>query len=236
MKNNITSLRAKCGNLNLELDCFVALLLAMTILILISSNALAAAPKSGPAEVENKRTAMPKITPPPVYTPPGRIKIEPPKDWIADNQSGTSQGVAMVFYPKDGSWQKSPSVLYLRTSDRIDGSVQKIIDADIASYQDINPRVKVTDEKGLFTADNALAIVKKLSDDASKNMELIAYILQDETISIITLNARNEKEAKKAYPAFKALVNSYAFIDEDRDAFTNEDEDIVEADKGAEKK
>jgi hypothetical protein len=187
---------------------------------------MAAAPKSGPAEAENKaRPAMPKVTPPPVYTPPGHIKIEPPKGWIADNQSGSAQGVAMVFYPKGGSWQNSPSVLYLRTSDRIDGSIQKVIDADISSYQDINPNITVTEDKGLFTADNTLTVVKKLKDDESGNMELIAYIMQDQTISIITLNARNEKEGKKAYPAFKALVNSYQFLDEDKDAFSNEDDD-----------
>lgn len=192
------------------------------VLISVSTAALAVpAPKSGP-DLVPERKEVPKQ---PVYTPPGRIKIEPPKNWIADNQSGAAQGVAMVFYPKGGTWATSPSVLYLRTSDRIEGSVQKIIDADIASYQDINPDVKVSDDKNLFTGDNALAIVKRLKDEQSGNMELIAYMLQDQTISIITLNSRNEKEAKKAYPAFKALVNSYQFVDDDKDAFSEENEE-----------
>ncbi len=191
------------------------------LLILSSAPALAAAPKSGPDQVP-ERKEMPKPAVVPVYTPPGHIKIDPPSGWVADNQSGVAQGVSIVFYPKGGSWQNSPAVLYLRTSDRINGSVQKIIDEDIASYQDINSNVKVYDDTNLFTKDGALALVKKLKDDKSGNMEEIAYILQDETISIITLNARNEKEAKKVYPAFKNLVTSYQFIDEDRDEFSNE--------------
>lgn len=197
--------------------------LFLILAISISSAALAAAPKSGPDQVPSERK-IPKIQEP-VYTPPGHIKIDPPKDWVADNASGSNQGVAIVFYPKGGSWANSAAVLYLRTADRTNGSVQKTIDSDVASYQDINPNVVVTEDKNLFTKDGALAIVKKLHDSESGNMELIAYILQEQTISIITLNARTEKDAKKAYPAFKDLVGSYRFIDEDRDAFSDDDEE-----------
>ena len=205
------------------------------LLISLSTPALAVlAPKSGPEQVPQRKEVP--VVKTPVYTPPGHIKIDPPKNWIIDNLSGAAQGVSMVFYPKGGSWADSKAVLYLRTSDRIEGSVQKIIDEDIASYQDINPKVKVSNDANLFTKDNALAVVKKLKDDESGNMELISYIMQDQTISIITLNARNEKEGRKAYPAFKALVNSYQFIDEDKDAFSNEEDEDENDDGEPEKK
>ena len=169
-------------------------------LIAISSAALAMpAPKSGPDQVPgaSTRADVPQAPAAPVYTPPGHMKISPPDGWIADNQAGSTQGVAMVFYPKGGSWATSPAVLYLRTAERINGSVQKIIDADVASYQDINPNITVDSDKNLFTGDGAIAIVKKLKDSDSGNMELIAYILQEQTISIITLNARTEKKTRR---------------------------------------
>jgi len=208
---------------------FKNLVFVLAISLSVSAQAMPA-PKSGPDSVPQRKEIPVEKTP--VYTPPGHIKIDPPRGWIADNQSGAAQGVAIVFYPKGGSWAESPAVLYLRTSDRIQGSVQKIIDADIASYQDINPNIKVTEDTGLFTKDGSLAVVKKLKDDESGNMELIAYIMQDQTISIITLNARNEKEGKKTYNAFKNLVNSYQFIDEDKDAFSNEDDEDENNDEG----
>lgn len=156
--------------------------------------------------------------------PSGHFSIDPPKNWVADNESGASQGVAMVFYPKGGSWKDSPAVLYIRVADKISNSVQRLIDEDVKNYQEISPDVEVTDQSGIFTKDGRLAVVKKIQDKASGNMEEIAYIGEEQTITIITLNARSDKEAKKGIAAFKELVGSYKFmkadvaVDENTDA------------------
>ncbi len=143
--------------------------------------------------------------------PTGIVKIHAPDGWQASDKEGVAQGANVVFFPKGGSWSTSPAVFYLRTADKVDNSLVKTIDAELAHYKENAPQVVITDEPGLFTNDGKIAVLKKIKDHKSDNLEIVAFVSEPNSVSVITLNSKTEKEAKKDYPAFKALVNSYSF-------------------------
>src|SRR5579871_3436427 len=61
-----------------------------------------------------------------------------PKGWVLDNQSGISQGLYAVFYPKGSSWAKGSVVMYTNTGSKEEKgqeTLQKMIDDDVANYR-----------------------------------------------------------------------------------------------------
>jgi len=47
-----------------------------------------------------------------VYGSDYAFGLTAPKGWMLDNESGVSQGMHAVFYPKGGSWKGSTIVAY----------------------------------------------------------------------------------------------------------------------------
>jgi hypothetical protein len=143
--------------------------------------------------------------------PLGTVKVDAPKGWVADSNVGVAQGASVVFYPKGGSWDKSPVVFYLRNADKIDNSLIKTVDSEMAHYKENAPQANITDEPQTITKDGKIVIVKKIHDKKSDNMEVISFIGEPYSVSVITLNSKSTKGAMKVMPVYKQLVSSYSY-------------------------
>ena len=49
-----------------------------------------------------------------VYGPKAAFNISAPKGWVLDNESGASQGLPCVLYPKGSSWSDAKTVMYAK--------------------------------------------------------------------------------------------------------------------------
>ena len=49
-----------------------------------------------------------------VYGPKAAFNIGAPKGWVLDNESGASQGLPCVLYPKGSSWSDAKTVMYAK--------------------------------------------------------------------------------------------------------------------------
>jgi hypothetical protein len=49
-----------------------------------------------------------------VYGPKAAFNISAPEGWVLDNQSGVSQGLPCVLYPKSESWADARTVMYAK--------------------------------------------------------------------------------------------------------------------------
>lgn len=140
--------------------------------------------------------------------------LKAPKDWVMDNQSGVSQGIHAVFYPKGSSWDKGTAVMYTNVMAKASEkqSLQDLIDEDIRGFKQNSPNLKVEDGETLTLEKGKSAVVKKFTNDANGNYESVAYINEPKVAVIIVLTSRSKKDYEASLAAFRELVASYLFV------------------------
>src|SRR6184192_582796 len=68
--------------------------------------------------------------------------LSAPKGWVMDNESGVSQGLHAVFYPKGSSWGKGVVVMYTNVMEKRDKqTVDDVIKNDIADFKANSPNL-----------------------------------------------------------------------------------------------
>jgi hypothetical protein len=140
-----------------------------------------------------------------------------PPGWMLDTESGASQHVYAVFYPKGSSWDDGPAVMY-SNAQTLDGrSLQKAFEKDFKDLQTKSPDLKATDGGFLETKDKKQALLKYYTGDRYGNYEAVAYVPEKTVVANIVLTARTKAEYDRALPSFKLLVGSYKFLTEEPD-------------------
>lgn len=148
-----------------------------------------------------------------LYGPNFSYTLSAPKGWILDNESGVSQGLSAVFYPKGSSWSKGQTVAYTRVVKKNDQlTVSDIIIADINDFKSESPALKVEDAKAIDLGKGKTAIIKYFSNDSHGNHEALAYIDEAKSVVMIVLTARAKQDFDSSLGAFQGLVGSYFFI------------------------
>lgn len=137
-----------------------------------------------------------------------------PKGWVMDNQSGVSQELYAVFYPKGSSWAKGSVVMYTNVLAKTneEQSLQGVISEDIQRFKQTSPDLKVGEGGTLPLKHEKSAVVKTFSNDAYGSYESVAYINESKVVVIVVLTARSKKDHDASLPAFRELVASYFFI------------------------
>jgi hypothetical protein len=140
--------------------------------------------------------------------------VQAPKGWVLDNESGVSEGLHAVFYPKGSSWEKSPVVMYAQTFKKPetgDSSLAKFIEEDMDNFRAKSPNIKIKVLKPIPTGDKKQAQIRDLTGDRHNSHELIAYIEEKEGFAMIVFHADNEKLFKQSNNAFSSLVSRYLY-------------------------
>ncbi|MBV8814705.1 MAG: hypothetical protein JO271_09455 [Verrucomicrobia bacterium] len=140
------------------------------------------------------------------------FELKAPLGWVLDDNVGNDQGLNVVFYPEESSWDKSDAVCYARVrslDNRVSNIDQQVKDTVKAFRANGNPHVEAKFVKTITTEDASKAQVYFFTGDQFGNNEATAYVLAKGSIHFITLSARNKKAFRDALPAFDALVASY---------------------------
>ena len=137
--------------------------------------------------------------------------LKEPPGWVMNSETGNSQGVAAVLYPKGSSWKEAVTVMYARVIDKDETqpTIEKVISEDIAEMMKLNKESKVSDSLSIKTGDKKESTVKVFYDAANKNYESVAFIDEPKVVVILALSSRDKLEYEKSLPAFQALVGSY---------------------------
>lgn len=176
-------------------------------------------PQKPEAKKEAKREVL-EVQSGVVYGPGHAFSLDPPAQWVLDNQSGVDQGLQAVFYPTGKSWTNSPAVMYANVylkKDPKNENAATVAAKDIADFRKHSRTFKVLDADPLPVGDLVddkprQALVKYFSGDDFGNFEAVAYINESKVVVMLVLSARKEDEFKKALPAFADLVRSYHFL------------------------
>lgn len=140
------------------------------------------------------------------------FELKAPRGWYLDNEVGRSQGLSVVFYPRDFAWDSAPAVCYVgvrtlsgkvtQVEDQVDDTLRNLHEHGVA-----NPQAHLT--RTITTQDASKARIYYFTGDRAGNREATAYIQAKSSIHFITLSARDSAALQNALPAFESLVSSY---------------------------
>ncbi|MGA8656475.1 MAG: hypothetical protein WB586_10030 [Chthoniobacterales bacterium] len=140
------------------------------------------------------------------------FELKAPRGWVLDNDAAREQGLNVVFYPKDSSWDNGKAVCYVRVK-TLDSTVRTIEDQVKDTLKNLrengSPNAGARFVKSLLTQDASKAKVFYFSGDRFGNLEATAYIQTKNTIHFITLSTRDANTFQYSLPAFESLVTSY---------------------------
>ena len=141
--------------------------------------------------------------------------VKAPEGWVSDNNSGVNQGLHAVFYPKGGSWEKSPTVMYARGVD-IDttSTLEDFIENDIGNFKKDFPGMKIEELDSIIIKEKErVAKVVKFSGGGYQHADAVAYIKEKKNISMIVITTKIPKELDAYYSKFIELVQSYMHVE-----------------------
>ena len=139
--------------------------------------------------------------------------VERPKGWVLDDESGRNEGCTVVFYPKHTTWANSTRVIYITNNPKSRyPSVENAIKEDTSKFKNRHPGIRVTPSQMLVTADHRKVRTLDFQHEQDKYFELVAYIEEPHTITMITLSTQSKAEFNQNLPLFKKFVSSYYFL------------------------
>lgn len=143
--------------------------------------------------------------------------LNTPKSWVVDYEMARELGLPLVFHPKGETFKYAEAVMYAGALSKIRNGVrsfEQVMEDDIQEFRKGKPKVEVKRVPDIRTKrDNKSAIVKSFTGgkEGLQSHEAVAYINEPNIVVMIAISARSEDAFNEAYPAFKALVESYSF-------------------------
>jgi hypothetical protein len=147
-----------------------------------------------------------------IHEPAFRYTITAPSGWVYDTEMAKEMRLSVVFYPDTTKWTKSPIVMYVNPTVKLDSNqtVEEVAQMDIKNFQKDSPEVKAAYFKTLKTYPQGFdCLVYKFENQAKNNYELVAYIEHGYHVLMIVMGTRNKNLFKQNEAAFDRLVTSY---------------------------
>src|SRR5947207_6853518 len=147
-----------------------------------------------------------------VYGPKAAFNISAPEGWVLDNQSGVSQGLPCVLYPKSESWSDARTVM----SAKIAGTQFEDVNAFVAmAIKDMEkthgkPKEKVASGK---TADGHDYFINEYpASKTYSQWERVAYVQLPHAVAYIVLSSRDHASYQKDSGALQQVLKTFAYL------------------------
>jgi len=142
--------------------------------------------------------------------------VSAPKGWVLDDTSGMGSRIRCVFYPQGQQWSSAATVMYVNPLHGFgakERTLQMLIADDEKSFKKRSPRGRITEGGTLPTgAVNKSARVRYFSDSGGAPHEAVAYVPEKDLVMLVVLSARTPEGFQKSLPAYRELVQSYAWV------------------------
>jgi hypothetical protein len=148
-----------------------------------------------------------------VYGPKAAFNIGAPKGWVLDNESGASQGLPCVLYPKGSSWSDAKTVMYAKIASTQFEDVNAFVAWAIQGMKAKHgiPKEKIASGK---TKDGHDYFINEYP--ATKNYsqwERVAYVQLPRAVAYIVLSSRDEASYRKDSPALQEALKSFIYLE-----------------------
>ncbi len=138
-----------------------------------------------------------------------------PDGWVLDNGIMNDQGIYAVFYPAGSNFQNakdSGTFMYFNVEGKDpDATIPKMMADDAKQVQHDAPAAVVVQSDPIKVGDVSVPVLR-FAPGAFDRYEAVAYIGEEKVLVMVVISSKNEDLAKKDYPAFMLLVQSYKWL------------------------
>jgi hypothetical protein len=148
-----------------------------------------------------------------VYGPKAAFNIGAPKGWILDNESGASQGLPCVFYPKGSSWSDAKTVMYAKIASTQFEDVNAFVATAIKDMMKTHgtPKEKIASGK---TKDGHDYFINEYPATKSYSQwERVAYVQLPRAVAYIVLSSQDEVSYRKDAPALQEVLKTLVYLE-----------------------
>jgi hypothetical protein len=139
--------------------------------------------------------------------------VHAPKGWIFDNQSGVSQGVHCVMYPRGTTWRTASEVIYVTIGELASGqALEGFVAADVEEFRKKSPGLEVVTLDPVGLASGQESLVRRFRGDPFGNHECIAYAQLGGSVAVFVLSCRTSEGYEKSVGPFRDMVAKAALV------------------------
>jgi hypothetical protein len=162
-----------------------------------------------------------KENPAPLIVEPNKYSytFSVPQGWAFSFEQAQEFGVRIVFFPKNGDFHTSRSVIYVSEVNTVcnsncAGAISLAIAKTIRETRDDSPSVRVAVEHPLRIMEGGEAQVRVLTGlrDPRQVKEALAFIEHNEAIVLVVLTTGDTKTWEQDYRVFQAVVSGHKFF------------------------
>lgn len=138
-----------------------------------------------------------------------------PEGWVADDSSGMSSKIRVVFYPRGQKWKTAPTVMYvnpIHQDARTVKPLEAMIARDVGDFHKHVPQGKVITAPKIKTRSGQVGEVRYFAPDGTAPLEAVAYMEEKGLVNLLVMSAHDAEGFKSALPAFHDLVFQYRFV------------------------
>ena len=147
-----------------------------------------------------------------VYGPKAAFNISAPEGWVLDNQSGVSQGLPCVLYPKSESWTDARTVMYAKIAGTQFEDLNAFVAMAIKEMEKTHgkPKRKIAFGK---TADGHDYFINEYpASKTYSQWERVAYIQLPQAVAYIVLSSRDHASYQKDSGALQQVLKTFAYL------------------------
>jgi hypothetical protein len=149
-----------------------------------------------------------------VYGSKAAFNIGAPEGWVLDNESGASQGLPCVLYPKDSSWSDAKTVIYAKIASTQFEDVNAFVAMAIKDMMKTHgaPKEKIASGK---TKDGRDYFINEYpATKTYSQWERVGYVQLPHAVAYIVLSSRDHASYKKDSGALEdVLKNTFVYLE-----------------------
>ena len=140
--------------------------------------------------------------------------FDAPRGWTMDNQTGTKDGVPMVFYPTGTTWQSAPVAIYTRPISSSPGRpdptrIAEQVDQVIQLYRSNSENVKAARVREVRSNSGAEGELWQYTGYRNGGSEFVVYYPAPNTVNFFVMQLSQAESASQFLPALVELAESY---------------------------
>jgi hypothetical protein len=148
-----------------------------------------------------------------IYGPKAAFNIGAPEGWVLDNESGASQGLPCVLYPRGSSWQDAKTIMYAKIAGTEFEDVNAFVAKAIKEMQKTHGTPKQKVESGKTGDGQSFFINEYPATKTYSQWERVAYVQLPKAAAYIVLSSRDEASYRKDFRALREVLKSFHYLE-----------------------
>src|ERR1700694_5849941 len=147
-----------------------------------------------------------------VYGPKAAFNIAAPEGWVLDNESGSSQGLPCVLYPKGESWADARTIMYAKIAGTKFEDVNAFVATAIKEMAKTHGKPKEKIASGKTHDGHDYIINEYPATKTYSQWERVAYVQLPHPAAYIVLSSRDHASYQKDSGALQEVLKTFIYL------------------------